>query len=246
MTMSLDILVLGPHPDDIEIGMGGTVARHASAGWQVGLVDLTRGEMGSNGTPEERLREAEAARDVLGAAWRENLGWPDRGITGTREQLDDVARLVRRWQPRVVAIPYWEDRHPDHVAASRVLSEGVFNARLRRYPLEGDPWGPEWVCYYFINGDGPISFAIDVSAQYDVKLRALDCYRSQFRPEGPDSVGTRLTAQSFRAMITSRDGRFGSQAGGAYAEGFVVKEPIFRHNLFKDMAGVPPPEVPRT
>src|SRR5450756_2515419 len=131
--MALDLLVFGPHADDLEIGLGGTIARHASEGWRVGLCDLTRGEMGSNGTPEERLREAEEARAILGAEWRENFGWPDRGITGDSRQLADVVRLVRQWRPRAVALPYWDDRHPDHVAASRVLTEGVFNARLRRY-----------------------------------------------------------------------------------------------------------------
>ncbi len=237
--MSLDLLVFGPHPDDLEIGLGGTIARHTAAGWHVGLCDLTRGEMGSNGTPEERLREAEDARVVLGAEWRENLGWPDRGITGDRAQLDDVTRLVRRWQPRAVAIPYWEDRHPDHVAASRVLAEGIFNSRLRRYAAEGDAWAPDWICYYFINDHGPISFAIDVSAYYEVKLRALECYGSQFMPEGPDSVETRLTASSFARLISSRDGQFGALAGVAFAEGLVVKEPILRPSLLKDWAARP-------
>jgi bacillithiol biosynthesis deacetylase BshB1 len=237
--MSLDLLVFGPHPDDLEIGLGGTIARHTAAGWRVGLCDLTRGEMGSNGTPEERLREAEAARVVLGADWRENLGWPDRGIDGNRDQLDQAARLVRRWRPRAVAIPYWQDRHPDHVAASRVLTEAMFNSRLRRYPLEGDAWAPEWVCYYFINDHGPLSFAIDVSAHYEVKLRALACYRSQFRPEGPDFVDTRLTSSSFAGLISSRDGQFGALAGVAFAEGVVVKEPILRPTLLKDWAAQP-------
>jgi len=233
----LDLLVFGPHPDDLEIGLGGTIARHTAAGWRVGLCDLTRGEMGSNGTVEDRLREAEAARVALNAEWRENLAWPDRGITGTREQLDQASALVRTWRPRTVAIPYWEDRHPDHGAASRVLTEAVFNARLRRYPLGGDPWAPEWVCYYFINDHGPISFAIDVSAHYEAKLKALDCYASQFQPDGPGAVDTRLTAPSFRRLIMSRDGQFGALAGVSYAEGIVVKEPLLRHNLFKDMAG---------
>jgi bacillithiol biosynthesis deacetylase BshB1 len=238
--MSLDLLVFGPHPDDIEIGLGGTIARHTAAGWRVGLCDLTRGEMGSNGTPEERLREAEAARAVLGAEWRENLGWPDRGITGSRDQLDDAARLIRRWRPRVVAIPYWEDRHPDHVAASRVLAEGVFNARLRRHTaVEGEAWAPEWVCYYFINDQGPISFAIDVSAHYEAKRRALECYGSQFVAEGPGAVETRLTSPSFARLISSRDAQFGALAGVPYAEGIVVKEPILRPSLLKDWAAQP-------
>src|SRR5688572_30648579 len=120
--MEIDLLVFGPHPDDIEIGIGGTVAKHAALGHQVGLCDLTRGEMASNGTPDERLAEAEAARIVLGAAWRENLGWPDRAIGGD-DHVRQAARLIRRVRPRVIAIPYWNDRHPDHGAASRVLSE---------------------------------------------------------------------------------------------------------------------------
>jgi N-acetylglucosamine malate deacetylase 1 len=236
----MDLLVFGPHPDDLEIGLGGTIARHAAAGWRVGLVDLTRGELGSNGTPEERLREAEAARRVLGAEWRENLGWPDRGIDGTREQLDQAASLVRRWRPRSIAIPYWQDRHPDHVAASRVLTEAIFNARLRRYALEGEPWAPDWVCYYFINDHGPISFAVDVSAHYDAKRRSLECYPSQFRADAPGAVETRLTSPAFARLIAARDAQFGALAGVEYAEGLVVKEPVLRHNLFKDSAGVEP------
>lgn len=246
--MSLDLLVFGPHPDDLEIGLGGTIALHTAAGLRVGLCDLTRGEMGSNGTPEERLREAEEARVVLGAEWRENLGWPDRGITGGRDQLDQVTRLVRRSRPRTVAIPYWRDRHPDHVAASRALTEAVFNARLRRYRLDGGeaaPWAPDWVCYYFINDDGPISFAIDVSAQYDVKRRALECYRSQFMPEGPGAVDTRLTAPTFARLISSRDARIGALAGVEHAEGIVVKEPVLRPNLLKGWPGEPAPPPDR-
>jgi len=232
--MSLDLLVFGPHPDDLEIGLGGTLARHTAAGWRVGLCDLTRGEMGSNGTPEERLREADEARVVLGAEWRENFGWPDRGITGSADQVADVVRLVRTWKPRAVAIPYRADRHPDHVAAHRVLTEALFNARLRKYPGEGEAWAPDWVCSYFINDAGPISFAIDVSAHYDAKRRALACYRSQFRPDAAGAVATRLNAPTFSQLIESRDAQFGALCGVAFAEGLVVTEPILRPHLFKD------------
>ncbi|HEY3384389.1 MAG TPA: bacillithiol biosynthesis deacetylase BshB1 [Vicinamibacterales bacterium] len=235
-TIALDLLVFGPHADDLEIGLGGTIARHTAAGWHVGLCDLTRGEMGSNGTPEERLAEAEAARAVLGADWRVNLGWPDRGITGTADQVGDIVALVRRWRPRAIAIPFWQDRHPDHGAASRVLTEAIFNARLRRYPAEGDPWAPDWVCYYFINDSGPISFAIDVSAQYGSKRTALACYRSQFRPDADGAVATRLNTPTFSQLIESRDAQFGALAGVAFAEGLVVKEPVLRPHLFKNWA----------
>lgn len=237
--MTLDLLVFGPHPDDLEIGLGGTIARHAADGWRVGLCDLTQGELGSNGTPEERVREADLAREVLGAQWRENLEWPDRGISGDRLQMYDVVRLVRRWRPRVVAIPYWDDRHPDHAAASRVLSEAVFNARLRKYPGEGEAWSPEWVCYYFINDAGPLSFAIDVSAHYDTKRRALACYRSQFRSDVPGTTATRLNAPTFGQLVESRDAQTGALAGVAFAEGLVVKEPVLRPHLMRDWSARP-------
>jgi bacillithiol biosynthesis deacetylase BshB1 len=237
--MALDLLVFGPHPDDLEIGLGGTIALHAAAGWSVGLCDLTRGELGSNGTVEERLREADEARLVLGAAWRENLGWPDRGISGTTEQLDEVARLVRRRRPRTIAIPYWHDRHPDHEASSRVLTEAIFNARLRRYPVEGDPWSPDWVCCYFINDAGPVSFVVDVTEHYETKRRALACYGSQFRADTPGAVPTRLTSPTFPQLIESRDAQFGALAGVAFAEGLVVKEPLLRPHLLRDWTACP-------
>ena len=126
----VDLLAFGPHPDDIEIGIGGIVARHARLGFRVGLCDLTAGEMGSNGTVEDRLAESEAARRVLGARWRVNLRLPDRGLDTRPEHARAIANLVRAARPRSVAVPYWVDRHPDHVAASQLLTDAVFNAGL--------------------------------------------------------------------------------------------------------------------
>jgi len=231
--MAVDLLVFGPHPDDLEIGLGGTIAHHAARGLRVGLCDLTAGEMGSNGTVEERLAEAEAARVVLGAAWRENLRWPDREIGKHPGHLDQAVAFLRRHQPRAVAVPYWSDRHPDHVAASAVLTEAVFNAGLKRYKPEQLAWKPEWVCYYFINdGDRP-SFVIDVSAHYEQKRRALDCHVSQFRRPGEGAAATRLNTPLFRQLIESRDAQFGALAGVTWAEGFVVRDPILRPTLLK-------------
>ena len=229
----VDLLVFGPHPDDIEIGLGGTVARHASLGSIVGLCDLTAGEMGSNGTPDERLVEAENARVVLGAAWRENLRWPDRRIGKDPNHLEHAASFIRRHQPRVVAAPYWSDRHPDHTASSQLLTEAVFNAGLRRYRAEGEPWKTDWICYYFINDQASPTFVIDVSATYDKKRAALDCHRTQFEPAAPGAADTRLNTPLFRQLIESRDAQFGALAGVRWAEGFVVREPILRTSLLK-------------
>jgi N-acetylglucosamine malate deacetylase 1 len=231
--MSADLVVFGPHPDDLEIGLGGTIARHAAAGDVVGLCDLTAGELGTNGTPDERLREAQEAARTLGVAWRENLAWPDGGIVPSPALLESAVNLIRRHRPRVVALPYWEDRHPDHGAASRVLDLAVFRSGLRRYVTGLEPWRPEWTCYYFINNSAPPSFVVDVSAHYEVKRAALDCHRTQFSPSGSSAVATRLTADTFRQLIESRDAQFGAQIGVAFAEGLIVREPVGRASLFR-------------
>jgi N-acetylglucosamine malate deacetylase 1 len=233
--MSIELLVFGPHPDDLEIGLGGTIARHAAAGHRVALCDLTRGELSSNGTVEQRRVEADAAAKVLGVEWRENLEWPDGAIAETPDMIRSAVDIIRRHRPRTIAVPYWDDRHPDHVAASRVLRMAAFKSGLRRYITDADPWRADWVCYYFINDGAPPSFVVDVSAHYQRKRAALDCYRSQFAPadEAAGAVPTRLTASTFRQLIESRDAQFGALAGVAFAEGLVVREPIARAGLLK-------------
>jgi bacillithiol biosynthesis deacetylase BshB1 len=231
--MPIDLLVFGPHPDDIEIGLGGTIARHTASGHVVGLCDLTEGEMSSNGTVEVRRAEGAAAARVLGAAWRENLRWPDGGISATPDAIRSAVDLIRRHRPRTVAVPYWDDRHPDHVAASQALRLAAFKSGMRKYESADEAWAPDWICYYFINDGATPSFVVDVSAYYDRKREALDCHRSQFRPSGGGAVATRLSASTFRQLIESRDAQFGALAGVAYAEGIVVREPLQRSGLLK-------------
>jgi N-acetylglucosamine malate deacetylase 1 len=228
----VDLLAFGPHPDDLEIGMGATLAKQAALGHSVGLCDLTRGEMSSNGTPEERVREGEAASKVLGAVWRENLGLPDRAIGSSPDHARKVVELIRRVQPQAVAIPYWQDRHPDHEASAALLRNAVFDAKLKRFAAAGDPWQPAWVCYYFINDAGPASFVVDVSDYYEAKRRALACYSSQFT-RATDYAHTRLNSPVFSQLIESRDAQFGAMAGVRFAEGFVVNEPVVRDHLLK-------------
>jgi bacillithiol biosynthesis deacetylase BshB1 len=230
----MDLLVFAPHPDDAEIGLGGAIARHTAEGYSVGIVDLTAGELSSNGTPEVRQREAEEAAGVLGVACRENLDWPDGGIANTPALVRSAVETIRRHRPQAVAVPHWNDRHPDHVRASDVLTSAAFATGLRRYQADGEPWRPDWICYYFINDSVPPSFVVDVSAHYEKKWSALACYRSQFTPAvtgGP--VATRLNAPTFRTLIESRDAQFGALAGVAFAEGVVVREPVQRATLLK-------------
>jgi bacillithiol biosynthesis deacetylase BshB1 len=240
----VDLLVFGPHPDDLEIGAGGSVAKHAALGLRVGLCDLTAGEMGSNGTVEQRLAEAEEARKVLGALWRVNLRWPDRAIGTAPEQGLAATELVRTVRPKAVALPYWSDRHPDHVAASKALTDALFNAGLRRYAAKGEPWKPEMTSYYFINESTQPSFVVDVTDYYETKRRALACHATQFRPQSADGVQTRLTSPRFMTLIESRDAQFGVLAGVDFAEGFVIREPLLRPHLLRDwrVPNVAPPK----
>ena len=233
--MSIDLLVFGPHPDDLEIGLGGAIARHAADGRSVGLCDLSLGELGTNGTPAERRREAADAARVLGAAFRENLEWPDGDLGETPERVRAAVDLIRRHRPRTIAVPHWEDRHPDHVAASRTLTVAAFRSGLRRYDTGAPPWRADWICYYFINAFAAPSFLIDVSAHYETKRAALACHQSQFAPSSPDAAPTRLTAATFQQLIESRDAQFGAQAGVAFAEGLIVREPIVRRSLMREL-----------
>jgi len=184
----------------------------------------------------ERREEAAAAARVLGAAWRENLGWPDGDISATPGAIRSAVDLIRRHRPRTIALPYWDDRHPDHVAASHVLKLAAFKSRLRGYVTDADPWSPEWVCYYFINDSVAPSFVVDVSAHYERKREALACHRTQFQPQGDGAVATRLSAPTFRQLIESRDAQFGALSGVAWAEGVVVREPIRRSGLLKHVS----------
>jgi len=232
-TPAVDLLVFGPHPDDLEIGLGGAIAKHVSLGHRVGLCDLTRGELGTNGTPEERLEESEAARAVLGADWRENLGLPDGDIGGDPSHRRAIVELIRRARPKTIAVPYYRDRHPDHVAASRLLTRAAFLSGLARYAATGGKWRADWLLYYFINDSTRPSFVVDVSAHYEVKRAALACHQSQFAPPSTATAATRLNTPRFQQLIESRDAQFGALVGVDYAEGVVVRELMARDHLLK-------------
>ncbi len=228
-----DLLVFGPHPDDLEIGLGGAIAKHAALGHRVGLCDLTRGELGTNGTPEQRVRESVAACAVLGASWRESLALPDGDIGGDPAHVRQIVALIRRARPRTIAVPYGRDRHPDHVAASRLLTRASFLSGLTRYAAAGDKWRADWLLYYFINDSTRPSFVVDVSAHYDTKRAALACHQSQFAPPSTGATETRLNTSRFQQLIESRDAQFGALIGTAFAEGVVVRELLVREDLLK-------------
>lgn len=222
----MDILAFGAHPDDVEIGMGGTLAKHANAGYRTAICDLTGAEMSSNGTVETRRQEAAEASAVLGLSGRSNLGLPDRGLTGSAEQVEAIVREIRRLRPRIVFAPYWVDRHPDHIDCSRLVEAAVFNAKLRNYLPELPPVAVEQLYFYFINDSSEVSLIVDISEHYEQKLNALRAYRSQFAPvsRGENRVSTPLTDR-YIERVEARDLLLGQTRGWAFAEGFAIKRP---------------------
>jgi len=227
MSESLHMLIFGAHPDDAEIGMAGTIAKHTAAGYKVGVCDLTYAEMSSNGNVELRQQEAADATAVLGLSMRRTLGLPDRGLAVCPEHIEAVVREIRAWRPAIVFAPYWEDRHPDHGMCSRIVQEAVFNAKLRRYLPELPAHTVSHTYFYFINDVAKADMTVDVSADYDRKRQSLRAYRSQFETSGPqnDYVATPLN-QGYLERVEARDYLLGQQTGFRYAEGFVSRLPL--------------------
>ena len=230
---SFDILAVGAHPDDVELVMGGTIAREAARGRRIALLDLTRGESGSRGTPETRVEEAQAAAKVLGASHRESLTLPDARLEVVPRQRDAVLEVVRRLRPRVVLTQHWEQRHPDHTAASRLVYEACFFAGLRNYAGElGPPWRPGKVAYALtmteVTEVKP-SFVVDITAFWGTKLRAIAAYESQWTP--PPGQTQKLPLDLFRERVELAGRRHGERIGVTYGEGFVTREPLVVDDL---------------
>lgn len=222
-----DIAAICAHPDDAELVMGGTLAAEARRGRRVALVDLTRGESGSRGTPEERAGEAEEAARILGVALRESLGLPDGRLQPTPEQKDALVAVLRRLRPRVVLLQHWEQRHPDHAAAGRIVYEASFLAGLKNYrPELGQGFRPTKLCYALSTTDAADvrpSFVVDISAVWPKKLAAIQAFRSQFTPASSDVP---LPFEGWRTAVELAARRLGQRIGVEFGEGFVTKEPL--------------------
>ena len=223
-----DIAAICAHPDDAELVMGGTIARAAAKGRRVAMVDLTRGESGSRGTPEGRALEAAEAARILGAQHRESLSLPDAGLQVLPEQKDVVVEALRRLRPRIVLLQHWLQRHPDHAAASRIVYDSCFLAALRNYrPDLGAPFRPLKLVYAATMteaNDIKPSFVVDVTPVWATKLAAIAAFASQFTP-APGETGP-LPLDRYKEAVELAGRRHGQTIGVHYGEGFVTREPI--------------------
>ena len=232
--MKLDLLAIAPHPDDVELTCGGTMIKMAQAGYRTGILDLTRGETGTRGTPATRLKEAARAGKIMGVKTRRNLGLPDAHLKVTDEYKAAIAAVIREFQPNTVILPYWEGRHPDHYTAATLAYEACFVAGLKNYPLEGEAFRPFKILYAAAYADVRPTFAVDITRQYERRRRAILAYASQFRPpkkERRSKVVLPLDDLEQRMGHQARD--YGRMIGVKYAEGFVVKEVLQTDDVVK-------------
>lgn len=236
--MKLDILVLAAHPDDSELGCGGTIAKHTSLGYKVGMIDLTRGELGTRGTPEMREKEALDSAKILGVTIRENLRLPDGFFRNDPASQLVVIRAIRAYQPRIILANAITDRHVDHGKGANLAYDASFLsglAKIETLSAEGtkqSPWRPEAVYHYvqsqFITPD----FIVDISAEWETKMKAVKAFGSQFFNSDSKEPETYISKPGFLRMLEARAVEYGHAIGAAYGEGFTVRRFIGVDNLF--------------
>jgi bacillithiol biosynthesis deacetylase BshB1 len=230
----LDVLAIAAHRDDVEQTCGGTLLKMAQRGQRTGILDLTQGEMGTRGTAEDRAREAQEAARILQANFRHALDIPDGRVENTWENRLKIAKVIREQRPRVLILPYWQGRHPDHYTASTLGYEAAFLAGLKKLPLEGEPHRPFKIIYASLYYEVRPSFVVDISEQFEARLQALMAYRSQYSDQ---SAGSNLfpAEKEIRSRLETMAGYYGLLAGVKYAEPFVQKEV----GLVEDVTAIP-------
>ena len=219
----VDVLAIAAHPDDVEQTCGGTLLRMAEQGYRTGVLDLTAGDMGSRGTPELRIEESEAAARLMLLGWRGNLRWPDARLENTISARMTLAGELRRLRPRVVILPYWEGRHPDHYRACEIAYESCFLAGLRKLDEETEPHRPFKIVYASLYANVTPSFVVDISAQFERRMAALMAYHSQYgeTTEAEELFPGEIEIRERHAAIARF---YGNLIGVKYGEPYVVKE----------------------
>ena len=225
---SIDILAIGAHPDDAEIGAGGTLLRCASLGYRTGILDMTRGELGTRGTAEERAKESADAAEVLGLAWRGTIDLGDGHVRDTPESRKALVRIYRELRPKVVLTHYWEEPHPDHIATSKLARDCVYLSGLAKYEnADGlERFRPSCVAHFNLPRWVTASFVVDISEWYEAKEKAIACHRSQLHDPERKELETALSTSDFSDRLRARGRYYGTLIGANHGEPFLVREAL--------------------
>lgn len=235
--MNIDVLVISAHPDDAELCCAGTIASHIAQNKTVGMIDLTQGEMGTRGTAELRLQEADKAAQILKVAFRENLGFEDYFFKNDEEHQAMVVRKIRQYRPGIIITNAISDRHPDHGKAANLVEQAVFLAGLRKFEttLEGSPqeaYRPKHVFHYIQNNYIEPDIIVDVSGYWNVKMNAMMAFSSQFYNPESDEPESFISSKEFFHFIEARAREFGHKIGVEFGEGFTINKSLGVRSLF--------------
>jgi bacillithiol biosynthesis deacetylase BshB1 len=230
--MKLDILVIAAHPDDAELGCGGTILKHVAMGKKVGVVDLTRGELGTRGTPKTREQEATDSGKIMGLSARENLSLPDGFFRNEKEHQLEVVKAIRKYQPEIILANARHDRHPDHGRGSDLAFEASFLSGLTKIETGQPAWRPKVIYHYIQSQFITPDFVVDVSDFWEKKMDAIRAFKTQFFDPNSKEPDTYISSPAFMKLLEARGIEYGHAIGAKYGEGFTVRKFIGVNSLF--------------
>ena len=233
--MKIDVLVFGAHPDDVELGCGGTIVKHVQRGLRVGIIDLTMGELGTRGTADIRRKESEASTKILGVKFRENMGFKDGFFRNDEENRMKLVKKIREYRPDIVITNAPSDRHPDHGRSSALTVDACFLSGLEKINTSQDIWRPRYIYHYIQFNNISPDFVIDITSQIDKKMESILCYKSQFYNPSSNESSTIISSKGFLDSVKYRARDIGRQSDCEYAEGFISHQ-LLKINYLKDLA----------
>ena len=235
--MQLDLLVFGAHPDDAELFTGGTLRKMAALGYATGIVDMTRGELGTRGTPAIRQKEAARAAQILGVKIRENIGLPDGNVLVDPSSRLKVIRILRKYRPKIILTHFWDDKHPDHVHTSRLVTEAVHHSGLSKIRTGQERYRPPVTAYFKLPPTVIPSFVVDISDFVEQRKLAIESYRSQLFDPDSREPSTKLSQPDFLMHIDNIHSYYGALIGKHHGEAFYIKDALEIHDLVSHFAG---------
>ena len=234
MKEKLDILVFGAHPDDVELGCGGTILKHVNQGYKVGIIDLTRGELGTRGTEETRSNETENSTKILGVSLRDNMGFKDGFFQNDESHKMELIKKIREYKPEIVITNAPTDRHPDHGRSSDLTIDSCFLSGLEKIETGQDVWRPKHIYHYIQFNTILPDFVVDITDEIEQKIESILCYKTQFYNPESEETETIISSEDFLESVKYRAKDLGRQSACKYAEGFITNQTL-KVNLLKDL-----------